>query len=105
MTLFFFFFFPITFDIQSAAVCLHFLVIVLPLKYELPFFSCHFIHFVFALGKEFPPCAIEVYKIMEKVDYPRNENGEIAAIIHPNLQVTFAVSLRYSKYEPPAHSE
>ncbi|ELK31983.1 Aspartoacylase [Myotis davidii] len=35
---------------------------------------------------EFPPCAIEVYKIMEKVDYPRNENGEIAAIIHPNLQ-------------------
>jgi len=37
-------------------------------------------------GKEFPPCAIEVYKIMEKVDYPRNENGDIAAIIHPNLQ-------------------
>ncbi|KAG5203606.1 hypothetical protein JEQ12_003189 [Ovis aries] len=37
-------------------------------------------------GKEFPPCAIEVYKIMEKVDYPRNESGEIAAIIHPKLQ-------------------
>lgn len=37
-------------------------------------------------GKEFPPCAIEVYKIIEKVDYPRNESGEITAIIHPNLQ-------------------
>ncbi|XP_008853829.1 aspartoacylase isoform X1 [Nannospalax galili] len=37
-------------------------------------------------GKEFPPCAIEVYKTMEKVDYPRNESGEIAAVIHPNLQ-------------------
>uniref|UniRef100_A0A2K6UPM9 Aspartoacylase n=1 Tax=Saimiri boliviensis boliviensis TaxID=39432 RepID=A0A2K6UPM9_SAIBB len=44
-----------------------------------------FIHH-FNEGKEFPSCAIEVYKIMEKVDYPRNENGEIAAIIHPNLQ-------------------
>lgn len=32
---------PITFDVQSATICLHFLVIVLPLKYELPFFSCH----------------------------------------------------------------
>nr|XP_045015021.1 aspartoacylase isoform X2 [Jaculus jaculus] len=38
-------------------------------------------------GKEFPPCAIEVYKIIEKVDYPRNESGEIEAVIHPNLQV------------------
>ncbi|XP_053425568.1 aspartoacylase isoform X2 [Nycticebus coucang] len=44
-----------------------------------------FIH-DFNEGKEFPPCAIEVYKIMEKVDYPRNENGEISAIIHPDLQ-------------------
>ncbi|XP_021093817.1 aspartoacylase isoform X3 [Heterocephalus glaber] len=44
-----------------------------------------FIH-QFNQGKEFPPCAIEAYKIMEKVDFPRNENGEIAAIIHPNLQ-------------------
>ncbi|KAM8944860.1 aspartoacylase isoform 3-T4 [Lycaon pictus] len=40
----------------------------------------------YPVGKEFPPCAIEVYKIMEKVDYPRNENGDIAALIHPNLQ-------------------
>lgn len=34
---------------------------------------------------------------MEKVDYPRNENGEITAIIHPDLQVIFAISLKYSK--------
>ncbi|XP_008853831.1 aspartoacylase isoform X2 [Nannospalax galili] len=40
----------------------------------------------YPVGKEFPPCAIEVYKTMEKVDYPRNESGEIAAVIHPNLQ-------------------
>ncbi|XP_065388673.1 aspartoacylase isoform X2 [Macaca fascicularis] len=45
-----------------------------------------FIHH-FNEGKEFPPCAIEVYKIIEKVDYPRDENGEIAAVIHPNLQM------------------
>ncbi|XP_015501766.1 aspartoacylase isoform X2 [Parus major] len=38
------------------------------------------------VGKEFPPCTIEVFKIMEKVDYPRNKNGEIIAIIHPKLQ-------------------
>jgi len=56
-----------------------------------------FIHVVFTIGKEFPPCAIEVYKIMEKVDYPRNESGEIAAIIHPKLQVTLTVSFKYSK--------
>ncbi|XP_010609685.1 aspartoacylase isoform X2 [Fukomys damarensis] len=46
-----------------------------------------FIHH-FNQGKEFPPCAIEAYKIMEKVDFPRNGNGEITAIIHPNLQVS-----------------
>ncbi|XP_058532346.1 aspartoacylase [Ochotona princeps] len=44
-----------------------------------------FIH-LFNQGKEYPPCAIEVYKVMEKVDYPRNGSGEIAAVIHPNLQ-------------------
>lgn len=48
------------------------------------------------IGKEFPPCTIEVYKIMEKVDYPRNESGEVAAVIHPNLQV-ISVSLKYCK--------
>ncbi|KAK2508388.1 hypothetical protein MC885_007121 [Smutsia gigantea] len=34
-----------------------------------------FIHH-FNEGKEFPPCAIDVYKIMEKVDYPRNEKDQ-----------------------------
>ncbi|XP_053940641.1 aspartoacylase isoform X2 [Cuculus canorus] len=38
------------------------------------------------VGKEFPPCTIEVFKIMEKVDYPRNKNDEVIAIIHPKLQ-------------------
>uniref|UniRef100_A0A8B9Z6B1 Aspartoacylase n=1 Tax=Buteo japonicus TaxID=224669 RepID=A0A8B9Z6B1_9AVES len=41
---------------------------------------------LFNEGKEFPPCAIEVFKIMEKVDYPRNKNDEVIAIIHPKLQ-------------------
>ncbi|XP_044849373.1 aspartoacylase isoform X2 [Mauremys mutica] len=44
-----------------------------------------FVH-IFNEGKEFPPCTIEIYKIMEKVDYPRNKNGEITAVIHPSLQ-------------------
>nr|XP_032641698.1 aspartoacylase [Chelonoidis abingdonii] len=44
-----------------------------------------FVH-IFNKGKEFPPCTIEIYKIMEKVDYPRNKNGEITAVIHPSLQ-------------------
>uniref|UniRef100_A0A8D2DKM0 Aspartoacylase n=1 Tax=Sciurus vulgaris TaxID=55149 RepID=A0A8D2DKM0_SCIVU len=48
----------------------------------------HVLDFIYQFneGKEFLSCAIEIYKIMEKVDYPRNESGEIAAIIHPNLQ-------------------
>nr|XP_021142792.1 aspartoacylase isoform X1 [Columba livia] len=41
---------------------------------------------LFNEGKDFPPCTIEVFKIMEKVDYPRNKNDEIIAIIHPKLQ-------------------
>nr|XP_008123381.1 PREDICTED: aspartoacylase [Anolis carolinensis] len=41
---------------------------------------------LFNSGKEFPPCMIEVYRITEKVDYPRNENGQITAIVHPKLQ-------------------
>ncbi|XP_025957233.2 aspartoacylase isoform X2 [Dromaius novaehollandiae] len=44
-----------------------------------------FVH-LFNKGKEFPPCTVEVYKIMEEVDYPRNKNDEITAIIHPKLQ-------------------
>ncbi|NWX86984.1 ACY2 Aspartoacylase, partial [Nothoprocta pentlandii] len=41
---------------------------------------------LFNEGQEFPPCTIEAYKIMEKVDYPRNKNDEVIAIIHPKLQ-------------------
>ncbi|KAM9033639.1 aspartoacylase isoform 1-T1 [Sarcophilus harrisii] len=37
-------------------------------------------------GREFPPCSLEVYQVMEKVDYPRKKDGEIAAMIHPSLQ-------------------
>ncbi|XP_007438953.1 aspartoacylase [Python bivittatus] len=40
----------------------------------------------FNAGQEFPPCTIEIYKIMEKVDYPRDKKNEITAVIHPNLQ-------------------
>ncbi|XP_048375215.1 aspartoacylase [Sphaerodactylus townsendi] len=41
---------------------------------------------LFNAGKEFPPITIDVYKITEKVDYPRNKNDEITAVVHPNLQ-------------------
>ncbi|NWX21464.1 ACY2 Aspartoacylase, partial [Aegotheles bennettii] len=41
---------------------------------------------LFNEGSEFPPCTIEVFRIMEKVDYPRNKNDEVIAIIHPKLQ-------------------
>ncbi|BAY26572.1 aspartoacylase [Calothrix sp. NIES-2100] len=34
---------------------------------------------------EFPNTFI-LYKYIEKIDYPRNENGEITAMIHPQLQ-------------------
>ncbi|XP_068126815.1 aspartoacylase isoform X2 [Hyperolius riggenbachi] len=37
-------------------------------------------------GKEFPPCSIEVFKILEQTSYPRNKDGEPSAVIHPNLQ-------------------
>ncbi|XP_069801123.1 aspartoacylase [Dendropsophus ebraccatus] len=37
-------------------------------------------------GIEFPSCSIEVYKVLEKIDYPRNDSGDIGAIIHPSLQ-------------------
>ncbi|XP_029467216.1 aspartoacylase [Rhinatrema bivittatum] len=48
----------------------------------------HALDFVqlFNWGKEFPPCSIEVHKIVEKIDYPRNEAGEISAFIHHHLQ-------------------
>ncbi|XP_072834725.2 aspartoacylase isoform X2 [Pogona vitticeps] len=41
---------------------------------------------MFNAGQAFPPCTIEAYKIVEKVDYPRGKNNEITALIHPDLQ-------------------
>ncbi|KAG9486073.1 aspartoacylase isoform X2 [Eleutherodactylus coqui] len=37
-------------------------------------------------GIEFPPCSIEVYRVLEKIDYPRDDNGDLSAVIHPTLQ-------------------
>ncbi|XP_075053059.1 aspartoacylase [Mixophyes fleayi] len=49
-------------------------------KYALDFIQ------YFNQGTAFPPCSIEVYKVVEKMHYPRNENGDLCAIIHQNLQ-------------------
>ncbi|XP_056415237.1 aspartoacylase [Hyla sarda] len=49
-------------------------------KLSLDFMQC------FNEGRKFPPCTIEVYKVLEKIDYPRNDNGDVGAFIHPNLQ-------------------
>lgn len=38
-------------------------------------------------GIEFPPCKVEVFRLLERVDYPRDANGNIIAMVHPNLQV------------------
>ncbi|XP_069471293.1 aspartoacylase [Ambystoma mexicanum] len=48
----------------------------------------HALDFVqlFNEGREFPPCNIEVYKIMERVNYPTDEDGEITAIVHQCVQ-------------------
>ncbi|CAN2387834.1 aspartoacylase [Pristimantis euphronides] len=37
-------------------------------------------------GIEFPPCSLEVYRVVESIDYPRDDDGELSAVIHPNLQ-------------------
>ncbi|XP_053562065.1 aspartoacylase [Bombina bombina] len=49
-------------------------------KYALDFIQS------FNEGTEFPACHIEVYKVLEKVDYPRDENGDLAAFIHKKFQ-------------------
>ncbi|KAM9331975.1 aspartoacylase [Pholidichthys leucotaenia] len=41
---------------------------------------------LFNEGMEFPPCSVEVFKVSEKMDYPRDANGNIVAMVHPNLQ-------------------
>ncbi|XP_030648706.1 aspartoacylase [Chanos chanos] len=41
---------------------------------------------LFNTGVEFPPCAVDVFKVIERVDYPRDANGNITAMVHPHLQ-------------------
>ncbi|RXM92155.1 Aspartoacylase [Acipenser ruthenus] len=38
------------------------------------------------VGKEFSPCTVDVYRITESVDYPRDKDGNISAMIHTDLQ-------------------
>uniref|UniRef100_A0A8D3BJ97 Aspartoacylase n=1 Tax=Scophthalmus maximus TaxID=52904 RepID=A0A8D3BJ97_SCOMX len=37
-------------------------------------------------GVEFPTCTVEVFRVLERIDYPRDANGNIIAMVHPNLQ-------------------
>lgn len=39
------------------------------------------------VGVEFPTCTVEVFRVLERIDYPRDANGNIIAMVHPNLQV------------------
>ncbi|CAL8277686.1 unnamed protein product [Arctogadus glacialis] len=41
---------------------------------------------LFNEGVEFPPCTVDVFKVSERMDYPRDSNGNIIAMVHPNLQ-------------------
>ncbi|XP_076607457.1 aspartoacylase [Chaetodon auriga] len=41
---------------------------------------------LFNEGMEFPPCTVEVFWVSERIDYPRDANGNIIAMVHPNLQ-------------------
>uniref|UniRef100_A0A8C5EG30 Aspartoacylase n=1 Tax=Gouania willdenowi TaxID=441366 RepID=A0A8C5EG30_GOUWI len=41
---------------------------------------------LFNAGMEFPPCTVEVFRLSERIDYPRDDNGNIIAMVHPNLQ-------------------
>ncbi|PWA22744.1 hypothetical protein CCH79_00002152 [Gambusia affinis] len=50
------------------------------LKHALDFIS------LFNEGMEFPPCTVEVFRVLERMDYPRDANGNIIAMVHPNLQ-------------------
>ncbi|KAJ7997102.1 hypothetical protein DPEC_G00225450 [Dallia pectoralis] len=37
-------------------------------------------------GMEFLPCTVDVFRVSDKMDYPRDTNGNIIAMVHPNLQ-------------------
>ncbi|XP_039518152.1 aspartoacylase-like [Pimephales promelas] len=41
---------------------------------------------LFNSGVEFPPCTVEVFRVQERIDYPRDTNGNITAMVHPHLQ-------------------
>ncbi|MGH0168621.1 UNVERIFIED_CONTAM: hypothetical protein FKN15_055477 [Acipenser sinensis] len=41
---------------------------------------------LFNEGKAFSPCTVDVYRITESVDYPRDKDGNISAMIHTDLQ-------------------
>ncbi|KAL6463480.1 hypothetical protein MHYP_G00278710 [Metynnis hypsauchen] len=41
---------------------------------------------LFNSGVEFPACSVEVFRVHERVDYPRDTNGNITAMVHPHLQ-------------------
>uniref|UniRef100_G3QA65 Aspartoacylase n=1 Tax=Gasterosteus aculeatus aculeatus TaxID=481459 RepID=G3QA65_GASAC len=41
---------------------------------------------LFNEGMEFPTCTVEVFRVLDRIDYPRDANGNIIAMVHPNLQ-------------------
>ncbi|KAK1787592.1 hypothetical protein P4O66_016092 [Electrophorus voltai] len=41
---------------------------------------------LFNSGVEFPTCTVEAFRVHERVDYPRDTNGNITAMVHPRLQ-------------------
>lgn len=47
--------------------------------------ACDFID-LFNQGQQFSECQVVGYLTTEEVDYPRNADGEIKAVIHPDLQ-------------------
>ena len=45
---------------------------------------------------EFPPCNVDVFRVQERMDYPRDTNGNITAMVHPDLQVYSGHGLHFS---------
>ncbi|KAG7256602.1 hypothetical protein CRUP_012565 [Coryphaenoides rupestris] len=50
---------------------------------------------LFNEGVEFPPCTVDVFKVAERMDYPRDANGNIIAMVHPNLQTFDGQTIPY----------
>ncbi|CAN0055506.1 unnamed protein product [Lampetra planeri] len=51
-----------------------------------------FLH-LFNTGHEFPAGSLEVCRVTERIDYPRDSHGNLTAVIHPDLQVSTAYTL------------